>query len=377
VDAQQTKRRLIDDCLRSKPVNVAELRRLALTSGGLLTDELRYRAWPKLLEVNVFALSDFRKTVHENKDTDQIQRDIDRSMWHFSCHKNMAVEERTTQREILSTIINAIVCEHPSLNYYQGYHDVVTVFLMVLGEQRAYQLVEKASLHFFRESMRPDFKQVTLALQLIMPLFQIEDPEFHKYLVASEVEPFFALPWLITWFAHHLTDLSKVTRIYDAFLSAHPLFPLYFCAVVALSRRDTLLREVECEFAMVHCHLTKLPQDMPIEDFLEQALDMFERTSPEDLIRRYARPKLDFPKESEWLHWDWVTPQQQPDSVLWAEARGKKRPRRRINDTPEAVGSSSKRRAGKRAAFYTASVLVASFAVGLVWHVAELTGGVV
>eukprot|EP00935_MAST-01C_sp_MAST-1C-sp1_P000017 g17.t1 len=399
-DPHQAKRRLIEACLRSNPVDVPELRRLALAEGGLLCDELRYKVWPKLLAVNVYKASDFRAKVRENKDTDQIQRDIDRSMWHFTVHKTLSDGERQTKREALSAIINAIVCEHPSLNYYQGYHDVVTVFLIVVGEQRAYQLVEQSSLHFFRECMRPDFQQVTTALQLIMPLFELEDPEFYQYLCKSEVEPFFALPWLITWFAHHLADLRVVARLYDAFLSAHPLFSLYFCAAVALSRRDVLLTEVECEFAMVHTQLTKLPEDMPmkVERFLREAAQMFARHPPEALARR-AKPRLSFPKACAWLDWDWVPATQQPDSALWAEARGKKRPRRKrvrnrgggshgggdsgssANDRGDNDNSKRKRHAsgagrGKQVAFWATSVLAAATLVtSLSWYAAELSGG--
>jgi hypothetical protein len=60
--------------------------------------------------------------------------------------------------------------------------------------------------------------------------------------------------------------------------------------------------------------------------------------------------------------------------VLWAEERGKTVPRRKVNVEPRELGGSSKRRAERRAAVYTTSILVASLAVGLFWHVAELTG---
>ena len=37
------------------------------------------------------------------------------------------------------------------LNYYQGYHDVVTVMLLVTGDtQLTYALTERASHYFFR-----------------------------------------------------------------------------------------------------------------------------------------------------------------------------------------------------------------------------------
>lgn len=42
----------IYQALSSKPVDVAALRRMAISEGGLLMDEIRCRVWPKLLNVN-------------------------------------------------------------------------------------------------------------------------------------------------------------------------------------------------------------------------------------------------------------------------------------------------------------------------------------
>lgn len=42
----------IDQALNSDPTDVAALRRMAISEGGLLTDEIRQKVWPKLLNVN-------------------------------------------------------------------------------------------------------------------------------------------------------------------------------------------------------------------------------------------------------------------------------------------------------------------------------------
>ena len=44
----------IRKALNADPVDIASLRQLAISRGGLINDELRLRAWPKLLNVNVF-----------------------------------------------------------------------------------------------------------------------------------------------------------------------------------------------------------------------------------------------------------------------------------------------------------------------------------
>lgn len=42
----------IYQALSSDPIDVAALRRMAISEGGLLTDEIRCQVWPKLLSVN-------------------------------------------------------------------------------------------------------------------------------------------------------------------------------------------------------------------------------------------------------------------------------------------------------------------------------------
>lgn len=42
----------IYQALNSDPTDVAALRRMAISEGGLLTDEMRRKVWPKLLNVN-------------------------------------------------------------------------------------------------------------------------------------------------------------------------------------------------------------------------------------------------------------------------------------------------------------------------------------
>ncbi|KAF4322445.1 hypothetical protein BBI17_002433 [Phytophthora kernoviae] len=56
--------------------------------------------------------------------------------------------------------------------------------------------------------------------------------EIAVMMTQPSVEPFFALPWMITWFAHQLKRFQDVTRLYDVFLVSHPLFSLYVSAAV-------------------------------------------------------------------------------------------------------------------------------------------------
>ena len=46
------------------------------------------------------------------------------------------------------------------------------------------------------------------------------------------MQPFFAISWLLTWFAHVVEDWDTIVRIFDSCLASHPLFPIYIAVAV-------------------------------------------------------------------------------------------------------------------------------------------------
>lgn len=62
----------------------------------------------------------------------------------------MPDEQREGLQEELIDIILRVLKRNPQLHYYQGYHDIVVTFLLVLGERIATPLVEKLSTHHLR-----------------------------------------------------------------------------------------------------------------------------------------------------------------------------------------------------------------------------------
>lgn len=127
----------------------------------------------------------------------------------------------------------------------------------------------------------------------------------------------FALSWLITWFGHVLSDFKHTLRLYDFFLSSHPLMPIYLAATVKSRRsrcksvpreitssgvepvlpslapqivlhREKEVKQSECDMAMVHHLLSRIPQDLPYELLISRAQDLFDRYPPSLLAKRVA-----------------------------------------------------------------------------------------
>ncbi|DBA02720.1 TPA: hypothetical protein N0F65_010545 [Lagenidium giganteum] len=277
-----------------------ELRTLALTRGGVLTHAMRKEIWPFFLghasAGHTHSLQDqhklpvmdsalyFAGKIGPHREDDQIEKDVERSLWHYDVVKTIRESDRRTKRRSLTWIINSVLRTDPELHYYQGYHDICSVFLLVTGDQAAYPLVLQVSETYMREGMRSNFDTVLNAIRMLFPLIQRADEELYDHIQESGVEPFFALPWMITWFAHHLQRFDAVARLYDAFLCSHPLFSLYVSAAVVLDARQRVL-SCECDFGTMHNTLSKLPYVMDVERVLEIAIGLFEDTPPGTLVK--------------------------------------------------------------------------------------------
>ncbi|KAK1799725.1 hypothetical protein P4O66_006271 [Electrophorus voltai] len=286
-DADSRRKRKIAEitqALNTTPVDVAVLRRMAISEGGLLTDEIRCKVWPRLLNIPVESIPEQLEEVQRenNKDYNQVLLDVQRSLRRFP--PGMPDEQREGLQEELIDIILRVLHKNPQLHYYQGYHDIVVTFLLVLGECLATALVEKLSTHHLRDFMDPTMDNTKHILNYLMPIIERVNPDVYDFMQQAEVGTIFALSWLITWFGHVLADFRHVVRLYDFFLACHPLMPIYFAAVIVLYREEEVL-DCECDMAMLHHLLSQIPQDLPYETLISRAGDLFVQFPPSELAK--------------------------------------------------------------------------------------------
>ena len=57
-------------------------------------------------------------------------------------------------------------------SFMLGYHDVAITFLLVVGEELGYQIVERLSVSHLRDFMAPTMEQTVRLLQYIYPIFR-------------------------------------------------------------------------------------------------------------------------------------------------------------------------------------------------------------
>jgi hypothetical protein len=129
------------------------------------------------------------------------------------------------------------------VRYYQGLHDVASVLLVVTRDELAsYRVLRSLCRAHLRDATRPSLDAVVETLTLALPpVVRAADPELARCLESARLPPFYALSWLITWFSHDVRDAAEAARLFDLFLSAHPLMPLYVGAAAMRAQRDRLL----------------------------------------------------------------------------------------------------------------------------------------
>lgn len=121
----------------------------------------------------------------------------------------------------------------------QGFHDVVSVFLLVIEDDHiAFALAEAVSRDYISDYMNCDFEVVGKAMKLMFVIIKAADSCLHRFLTEGGVEPFFATSWLLTWFAHDFPLIADAARVFDAILCSHPLFCYYLCAAVRQSMHE-------------------------------------------------------------------------------------------------------------------------------------------
>jgi len=190
-------------------------------------------------------------------------------------------EELSKKKDELSDVITNVLRNYPYLCYFQGYHDIVQVLLLVLGEKQTASAVTQVSLFRIRDYMLPSLKPSLKHLQIIPAIIERADPVLRHHL--SDVRPFFALAATLTLYAHDVQEYSDIARLFDFLLAHEPVVPIYLFAAIILSRKKELLEIPVDEPEILHFTLSKLPYPLDLDGLIQSAVKLFNNYPPESL----------------------------------------------------------------------------------------------
>ncbi|GAA5904480.1 GTPase-activating protein GYP8 [Sporobolomyces salmoneus] len=246
--------------------DVEQLREMANETGGYETDELRRIVWPALLgcDVKGKGKAEERVTLDQlamREDERQVQLDIARSLINYP--RNVSENERDALRLRLEKAILTVLRKHPALQYFQGYHDIVSILLLTLDDDELLaSATEQMSLHRIRDSMGPGLEPTLGYLKLAHRLIQRIDPDMYSLVNQAASMPFFALSWALTLFSHDLYEVAVIARLFDFLLAHNPAMISYLVVAILLTKKADLVQCLDQEDndpAMVHSVLSQLP----------------------------------------------------------------------------------------------------------------------
>jgi hypothetical protein len=219
-------------------------------------DESLQRDWVQTEAHSKGSTGSGRKT-EAHRDEQQVALDINRSfiglndgecagegfLYYSANVCSRSGKLKALRREQLSEVIIGVLRRHPGLNYYQGYHDVISVLLVVLIPQAegivdiekslesVVEVASRLSLHLLRDNMTVNMEPTMGHLKVLRNLLRLVDANIANQVEAASPLPYFALPWLISLFAHELNgDLTA--NVMDYILARGPISVLYLAIAV-------------------------------------------------------------------------------------------------------------------------------------------------
>ena len=219
----------------------------------------------------------------------QVIQDVNRTIKRFP--PSIDREERLSKEKQLTDLIMRILIENPDFYYYQGYHDICITFLLLLGEEKAFHVVNKVSNTHLRLFMEESMASTQLMLEIIPILVENEDKQLAKRLAKVEVGTIFSLSWILTWFSHILVNNRNVERLFDIFIASDYRLPIYLTACILLHHRDLILAKEQDLAVIFQCLAGLLDQEdqFPFEALLRQALELMVKYPPETLLDEQRR----------------------------------------------------------------------------------------
>ncbi|PQE33246.1 gtpase-activating gyp10 protein [Rutstroemia sp. NJR-2017a WRK4] len=260
------------------------IRNYATSEDGLISDEVRRLAWPILLgcsngDDETKGSKESWRALPRHGDEDQVALDVNRSFIYYP--NNQTSKEMAARKEELSDLIIEVLRRNPYLCYFQGYHDICQVLLLVLSPQDRTPSVARLSALRIRDFMLPNLSPALAQLRLIPSIITTVNPRLCTHL--SQTQPFFALSGTLTMYAHDIQEYGQIARLFDVLLAREAVFSVYMFAQIVLQRSAELFETPADEPEMLHSILSKLPQPLDLESIISKTVQLFNDHPPESL----------------------------------------------------------------------------------------------
>nr|ODN88645.1 hypothetical protein L203_02658 [Cryptococcus depauperatus CBS 7841] len=260
--------------------DINELRKISALPGGFGGEQERRMAWGVLLGIERIEKDEEEYKVH--KDEDQVRLDTNRSFVTYP--KNVAADNKEKMQEDLQELIVGVLRKYPSLSYFQGYHDILSVFYLTFISQGTSQkdsaewsdlkrCAEAVSLNRVRDAMGSGMEGMMGLLCILKRVLKAADLELYSFsakISPVPTLPFFALSWVLTLFSHDCDEVEPVQRMFDFLLARNPIFAVYLAAAILIAKKPQLFalakqlgQEYRSDPSLLHPLFARLPPLYP------------------------------------------------------------------------------------------------------------------
>ena len=196
------------------------------------------------------------------RDLHVIAVDVSRSVAHWDIHRHISISKRVATRRKLKELIICLGSRVDNFRYYQGLHEVSLVALEVCDGDTtvAVHLLERIVHDKFMHLVMMDFNMCLFPmLEVIQYLVYKNNPELANVIDESGGHYHFAIPWILTWFAHSLELFDEIFFMFDFLIhSTRPndnTMIIYVCAAIILLDSDRIMNQ-----SSDSCHVLKCTQ---------------------------------------------------------------------------------------------------------------------
>lgn len=87
---------------------------------------------------------------------------MDRSLNGYTSLQNLSEIDLNAKKDKLFEILEGISQNNEDLSYYQGYHDVATIIMLIFGFNLGYHVSDRLANTFFRDELEISFADSVL-----------------------------------------------------------------------------------------------------------------------------------------------------------------------------------------------------------------------
>ena len=169
---------------------------------------------------------------------------------------------------------------------------------MVLDPPDRAAAVARLSVLRIRDYMLPTLAPSLAQLRLIPSIIRAVNPDLYNHLPLTQ--PFFAIPGIITMYAHDIQSYGEIARVFDVLLAREAVFSVYMFAQIVLQRADELFEIPSDEPEILHSILSKLPKPLNLEVLIANTIKLIKQHPPEKLNTWRAISKSSVLKTARW-----------------------------------------------------------------------------